>query len=52
MMIAVTDNKEVNRKENFTLVVTDAVKATFKRKHISFNTFVIKQEKGNKLNTE
>ena len=52
MIIAVIDNKEINEKENFTLVFMDAVKATFKRKHTALNTFVIKQEKGSKLNTK
>ena len=41
MIIAVTDNKEVNEKENCILVLMDAVKATFKGKHIALNTFVI-----------
>ena len=52
MIIAVTDNKEVNEKESFILVLMDAVKATFQGKHIALNTFVIKQEKGSKLNAK
>ena len=50
MIIAVIDSKEINERE-FHISIHGAVKATFKRKHTALNTFVIKQEKGSKLNT-